>query len=169
MILVGEVKELAPGRTGHKLVIKHLPGFVLLLDEGLHRRLHARFESELALWNADAASHLVAIATFSLNPAASPSSTKWPLMVVSENWIPYESIYEKMLVDALATLWRRSVKGLRYGLPANQADRRRAAAGRAKSCRALHRATGCRCGIRGLPARAYGRAIRNAKLGLATG
>ena len=42
------------------------------------------------------------------------------VMVVSENWIPYASTYEKMLVDALATLWRRSVKGLRYGLPANK-------------------------------------------------
>ena len=91
------------------------------------------------------------------------------VMVVSENWIPYESIYEKMLVDALATLWRRSVKGLRYGLPGEQADRRRAAAGRAKSCRALHRATGCRCDLRERPARAYWRAARNAKLGLATG
>ena len=120
MILVGEVKELLPVRTGHKLVIKHLPGFVLLLDEGLHRRIHDRFENELALWNADAASHLVAIATFSLNPAGLAIVDEMAVMVVSENWIPYASTYEKMLVDALATLWRRSVKGMRYGLAANK-------------------------------------------------
>ena len=42
------------------------------------------------------------------------------VMVVSQNWIPYASISEKMLVGALATLWRRSVKGLRYGLPATK-------------------------------------------------
>jgi len=120
MILVGEVKELLRVRTGHKLVIKHLPGFVLLVDEGLNRRLYTRFDNELALWNADAASHLMAISTFSLNPAGLAIVDEMAVMVVSENWIPYESTYEKMLVDALATLWRRSVKGLRYGLPANK-------------------------------------------------
>jgi hypothetical protein len=40
------------------------------------------------------------------------------LMVVAENWIPYDSAYEKKLVDALARLRDRSVKGLRYNLSA---------------------------------------------------
>jgi hypothetical protein len=39
------------------------------------------------------------------------------LMVVSENWIPYESVYEKKLIDTLAKVQERSVKGLRYNLP----------------------------------------------------
>ncbi|CAG0961740.1 hypothetical protein RHIZO_00745 [Rhizobiaceae bacterium] len=39
-------------------------------------------------------------------------------MVVSENWVPYDSAYEKKLVDALAGLRDRSVKGLRYNLSA---------------------------------------------------
>ena len=120
MILVGEVKELAPARTGHKLIVKHLPGFVFLLDEDVHRRLQARFESELALWSADDGSHLVTIATFSINPAGLAIVEEMALMVVSENWIPYESVSEKTLVDALAKLHERSLKGLRYGLPANQ-------------------------------------------------
>lgn len=38
------------------------------------------------------------------------------MMVVSKNWIPYDSVYEKKLVDALAKLNVRSVKGLRYNL-----------------------------------------------------
>ena len=64
MVLVGEVKEFVPARRGHKLVVKHMPGFVFLLDENLHRRLQTRFENEVALWGADEASHLIAIATF---------------------------------------------------------------------------------------------------------
>ena len=39
-------------------------------------------------------------------------------MMVSENWIPYDSVYEKTLVDALAKVRSRSVKGLRYNLAA---------------------------------------------------
>lgn len=42
------------------------------------------------------------------------------LMVVAENWVPYDSAYEKKLVDALAKLRERSVKGLRYNLPMEQ-------------------------------------------------
>ena len=42
------------------------------------------------------------------------------MMVVSENWIPYDSVYEKKLIDALAKLNTRSVKGLRYSLLAER-------------------------------------------------
>ena len=41
-------------------------------------------------------------------------------MVVSENWIPYESIQEKKLVDTLARRQEKSVKGLRYNLQPDQ-------------------------------------------------
>ncbi|MDR8956405.1 hypothetical protein FEP76_04924 [Burkholderia multivorans] len=38
-------------------------------------------------------------------------------MLVNENWIPFESIDERMLVDNLTNQKRRFVKGLRYNLP----------------------------------------------------
>ena len=50
MIVVGEVKEFGAARSGHKLIVKHMPGFVFLLDESLHRRLQTRFENEVSLW-----------------------------------------------------------------------------------------------------------------------
>jgi hypothetical protein len=120
MILVGEVKDFAPTRSGHRLVAKHLPDFPLILDEGLYRRLQRRFENELALWGADDPSHLIAIATFGLSPAGLAVVEDMALMVVAENWVPYESAYEKKLVDALARLRERSVKGLRYNLSAEK-------------------------------------------------
>lgn len=120
MILVGEVKDFAPTRSGHRLVVKHLPDFPLLLDEGLYRRLQGRFENELSLWEADEVSHLMAIATFGLTPAGLAVVEDMALMVVAENWVPYDSAYEKKLVDALAKLRDRSVKGLRYNLPVEQ-------------------------------------------------
>jgi hypothetical protein len=91
-----------------------------MLDEGLYRRLQGRFENELALWGADETSHLIAIATFGLSPAGLAVVEDMALMVVAENWVPYESAYEKRLVDALARLRERSVKGLRYNLSAEK-------------------------------------------------
>ena len=111
MILVGEVKELAPARSGHKLIIKHMPGFLWLLDDVLHWRLQSRFESELALWGADEASHLIAIATFGLNAAGLAIVEEIALMVVAENWIPYETVHERKLVDALAKCASRAPRG----------------------------------------------------------
>lgn len=66
---------------------------------------------------ADDASHLIAIATFGLSPAGLAVIEEMALMVVAENWVPYESAYEKRLVDALARVKERSVKSLRYNLP----------------------------------------------------
>ncbi len=42
------------------------------------------------------------------------------LMVVAENWVPYETLHERRLVDALASLREQSTKGLRYDLAAGQ-------------------------------------------------
>jgi hypothetical protein len=120
MVLVGEVKDLLPTRNGHRLVVKHMPDFPFMLDEALHRRLQARFEIELALWDADAQSHLIAIGTFGLSPAGLAVVEEIALMVVAENWVPYDSAYEKRLVDALARRRERSVKGMRYNLSADE-------------------------------------------------
>ena len=120
MILLGEVKDISPARTGHRLIVKHMPDFPFMLDEELQRRLRARFENELMLWGADEASHLMAIATFGLTQTGLAVIEEMALMVVSENWIPYDSVYEKKLVDSLARLNARSVKGLRYSLAAER-------------------------------------------------
>ncbi|WP_457155947.1 DUF1173 family protein, partial [Mesorhizobium sp. P5_C1] len=120
LVLVGEMKEMVPARSGQKLVIRHLPGFPFIIEDALHRRLQARFERELSLWAADPNSHLMVIATFGLNPAGLAIVEEIALMVVSENWIPYETVPEKRLVDGLARLREKSVKGLRFDLQPDQ-------------------------------------------------
>lgn len=120
LVLIGEVKEVAPARVGQRLVIKHMPGFPFMIDDALYRRLQTRFESELSLWGADPSSHLIAVSTFGLNAAGLAIVEEIAVMVVSENWIPYETVSEKKLIDALARLREKSVKGLRYDLQADQ-------------------------------------------------
>lgn len=120
MVLVGEVKEFQAARGGHRLVIKHMPGFPFLLDDHCWQRVQARFEAEFALWSANDASHLIVIATFGLNAAGIAIIEEIALMVVAENWIPYESAQELRLVEALAKIREQSVKGLRYASPSDQ-------------------------------------------------
>lgn len=120
MILAGEVKEICPARYGHKIVVKQLPDCQFMLPEDVHKRLVKRFEGELALWQAIEGSHLMVIATFGVGLTGVASIEEVSLMITTENWIPFEGIQEKALLDALTEQSRRFVKGLRYNLPLNR-------------------------------------------------
>jgi hypothetical protein len=117
MVTVCEVKEIAKSRYGMKMVVKHLPDFQFQLNDDLHMRLIRRFDAELSLWDTHQNSHLMMIATFGINPVGVANLEEIALMVVNENWIPYENAYDHLLIDALTTQRRRFVKGLRYNMP----------------------------------------------------
>ncbi len=119
-ILIGEVKEIVPAHIGARLVVKHAPRFPFMLAEDVERRIKKTFANELALWNANADSHLVAIATFGIGPAGVATVEAIALMAVTENWIPVETGYDVMLVERLTKAGAGFVKSLRYNLPATQ-------------------------------------------------
>ena len=119
-ILIGEVKEIAPSRIGARLVVKHAPRFPFMLAEDVERRMRRVFANELALWDANADSHLVAVATFGVGPAGGATVEVIALMAVNENWIPVETGYDAMLIDALTKRGASFVKSLRYNLAVGQ-------------------------------------------------
>src|SRR3954452_24418353 len=120
MLLIGEVKEFAHARSGHKLVVKHLPEHSFLLSEDVHRRMTVRFEHEITLWDAVRGAHLIVIATFGVAPSGVTTVEELALMVVTETWIPIEHIDDANLVSALTEHRRRFIKALRYNLPASR-------------------------------------------------
>jgi hypothetical protein len=119
-ILIGEVKEIAPSHIGARLVVKHAPRFPFMLAEDVERRMKKTFAHELALWDAIADAHLVAIATFGIGAAGVATVEAIALMAVNENWIPVETGYEAMLVERLTKNGAGFVKSLRYNLPTTQ-------------------------------------------------
>ncbi len=120
MMLVGEVKEFEPARSGVKIIIKHMPGFLLMMEDGTWRRLQSRYDPDLELWKATETSHLIMIATFGTAPSGISNIEEIALMTVSEQWLPIESHYEQRLVEHLARLSIKSVKGLRFDLARTQ-------------------------------------------------
>lgn len=117
-IMIGEVKEIAPSRIGARLVVKHAPGFPFMLAEDVERRIRKTFANELALWDSNEESHLVAVATFGIGSAGVATVEAIALMTVNENWIPVETGYEAMLIERLTKGGASFVKSLRYNLPA---------------------------------------------------
>lgn len=120
MLLIGEVKDFATARSGQKIVVKHMPGYPLFLEDTTLRRLQARYARELELWKAEVGSHLILIATFGLSASGLIVAEDVSLMCTSEQWIPIENIHEQRLVERLARLSQKSVKGLRFNLPSTK-------------------------------------------------
>lgn len=120
MLVVGEVKEIAQSRYGHKIVLKHLPDCHFMMNDDIHKRLLKRFEVELGLWDALEGTHLMMIGTFGIGATGVASLEEIALMSVTENWIPFESTFEKMVLDALTQQNRRFMKGMRYNLPSTR-------------------------------------------------
>ncbi|WP_313614932.1 DUF1173 domain-containing protein [Agrobacterium sp.] len=116
MMIVAEVKELAPAREGQNIFLRHMP-FPLMLKEGASRRLASRYKTELELWRSNEAFHLIVIATFGISAAGIASVEEVALMVVNNHWLPFEDIYELRLLEKLGHLKRKTVKGLRFNLP----------------------------------------------------
>ncbi|WP_233623241.1 DUF1173 domain-containing protein [Burkholderia seminalis] len=120
MIAIGEVKEITPTRAGAKLIAKHLPNFPFMLDAELYRRFMKRFANAIALWDGVEGAHLIFIATIGLESTGLATISTMSAMVVTERWIPFEDMYDKVLLDAMTTDHRRFVKSLRYNLDENQ-------------------------------------------------
>ncbi len=119
MLLIGEVKEIAAARYGHRALIKHVPDQAFAIDEQLYRRLSRRFVAELDLWGTSDDLRLLAIATFGLRTSGLPSIAQMSLMASNAQWLPVEDAFDLHLVDQLVRTGRSFVKGLRYGLSRN--------------------------------------------------
>jgi Protein of unknown function (DUF1173) len=117
MLIIGEVKEINKARFGYKMVIKHLPDYPIMLNPDIYNRLCKRFEVELALWSANESGHLIVMGTFGFYAARIPSFEEITLMMVTENWIPYDNNDELTLLNELTQANKRFIKCLRYNLP----------------------------------------------------
>ncbi len=119
MLVVGEVKEIAASRYGHKVVLKHCPDYHFMLADDIHRRMFKAFGEQLAMWDALEDSHLMMVGTFGCGPTGVASIESLALMNVTADWLPFENQFEKELVDRLVGQGRRFLKGMRYNLASN--------------------------------------------------
>ena len=87
-----------------------------MLGTDLRWRMLRRFGTELDLWQMDEQGHLIVIATFSVGPAGLPTVEELSLTMTDEHWLPYESLAEKLLLDAATEQQRRFTMSLRYNL-----------------------------------------------------
>ena len=113
---IAEVKDMGAARYGSKLTFKHLADCPFMLADDIYKRMVKRFEVEIGLWTAFEDCHLMAIFVFGVGATGIPTVEALALMLVNEGWLPFESLPEKALIDALAFDHRRFTKCMRYNL-----------------------------------------------------
>lgn len=116
ILLIAELKEIAPSRHGYMVVIKHVPDHGFALDDTLYRRMAHRFERELELWNAVIDARMILIATMSIRGSGLPRIAELSLMTVTEHWLPVEGWVEMQLVNSLVRDRRSFSKMPRYDM-----------------------------------------------------
>jgi len=113
MILVGEAIGFEKARFGWKMTVKHSPDYPFYMDDDLYKALQKRFAKEFELWESH---HLMAIGTFSVSMSGLAHLEELSLILVNENWIPFESDFELRLLRRLTESRRHFIKCLRYNL-----------------------------------------------------
>lgn len=114
MLLIGELKEIAPARCGFRAVVKHMPDQVFLVDERLHRQITRRLQPALALWNAANDVRMLVVGTFAIPRSGDPALVDLTLVPTSREWIPIENQFEHELVAQLTAHNRSFLKSVRY-------------------------------------------------------
>jgi hypothetical protein len=115
-LLIGEVKAVETSRFGGKLVIKHMPDSPIYMSEDVFRRVGKAFAPEIALFSEDDSIHLLAMMTFYLSASGNPQVETITLMTVDENWLPFETLEERELIERLVSGGRHFMKAMRYNL-----------------------------------------------------
>ena len=116
MLVVGEVKTLAPGYNGFRLTFRHLATDAFRLSPELHTRLQKLFAPQLAMWAELENTHLLLIGVFAKLTSGIFDLESVCLMNVNQHWIPFDSQYTYQLLTALHTAARPFRKSLRYNL-----------------------------------------------------
>ncbi len=119
LLLIGEVKEIAPARQGHRAVIKHVPDIGFAMADSLYHQLVQRFEQELELWSASDSIRMLMIATLTISAAGLPHLVELSLMTATAQWLPVETMAEQVLVDSSVRNHRAFLKLLRYDVHSN--------------------------------------------------
>jgi hypothetical protein len=115
MLLIGELKEIAPARCGFRAVVKHMPDQVFMVNERLHRQITRRLQPALALWSAADDVRMMVIGTFEINAAGVPTVAELALMPTTREWIPINDIDEREILARLIREDRSFIKHSQIG------------------------------------------------------
>ena len=118
-LVIGELKACERADPASRIWIRHMPDAPLLMDTRSWDRLARIHAPLLEARDADTGNRvrLVLAALIRARREYTYEVDAASLMLISEQWIPVEGVYELPLIDALVVRQRRFLKPLRYDAP----------------------------------------------------
>ena len=118
-LVIAEYKGMETTAHGARFVFKHAPDCAFFADAELARKFDKVFGDQLRFLEAMGSGHAILIASFSIAKAGYPVLHEIGMMPVTDNWIPFESLRELEVLNALTEQSRAFQKQLRFNLPVN--------------------------------------------------
>ena len=115
-LVVAEYKSHEATRMGARFLFKHAPDCAFFAEEDLVQKFEKVFADQLMLADALGDVHVMVIATFSVAKAGYPVLREIGMMLVTANWIPFETIRDYQLIQALTESRRAFLKSQRFTL-----------------------------------------------------
>lgn len=116
-LVVAEYKAMEPTAHGARFIFKHAPDCSFFADVDLAQKFEKVFADQLHLIEAMGSGHAILIASFSIAKAGYPVLHEISMMLVTDNWIPFEGLRELDVLNALTEQSRAFQKQLRFNLP----------------------------------------------------
>lgn len=116
-LVVAEFKGKETTAHGARFIFKHAPDCAFFADADLAKKFETVFGDQLRLLEAMGSGHAVVIASFSIAKAGYPVLHELGMMLVTDNWIPFEGLRELDVLNALTEQSRAFQKQLRFNLP----------------------------------------------------
>ncbi|WP_299985893.1 DUF1173 family protein [uncultured Ruegeria sp.] len=118
-LVVAEYKGKETTPHGARFIFKHAPDCAFFADEDLSKKFDKVFGDQLRLIEAMGSGHAIVIASFSIAKAGYPVLHEIGMMLVTDNWIPFEGLRELEVLNALTEQNRAFQKQMRFNLPAD--------------------------------------------------
>ncbi len=112
-IILAEFKGMEPSQYGRRLILKHMPDFSIFMSEELGMKFDSKMGDKIRLVEASQDSHLIVIATFSVNGSYAEVS-EIAIMPVTGQWVPFEHDREFDVISMLST--RNFIKCMKYNM-----------------------------------------------------
>jgi hypothetical protein len=107
LLVVGEAKVIEAAAYGHRLLVKHLPGAPIYLDEQVHTRLFREHLAAVELVEDDTTGHPMVIAAVRITAKGHARARQVALLKTTPQWLPYRAGLERRILTEAVEHRRR--------------------------------------------------------------
>ena len=117
LVMVGAVESIKLSGENYRATFTDMPNYPIVIKPDLYGKMLKNLGKEMRMCQADSTGQMIMIGTFCVEVEGTAVFEEVALMYVNEDWIPYENIYDRDLIEKLQKDKRSFLRLLRYNRP----------------------------------------------------